>query len=67
MDNLTRFNRASRIFLARLLMVHGTNAPTILRQLADELEGLEEDRQCCNDDVEADFSEIHRLSGGVIQ
>ena len=30
------------MFLARLLMVHGENAPEVLRRIADELEWLAE-------------------------
>ena len=30
------------MFLARLLMVHGENAPEVLRRMADELEWLAE-------------------------
>jgi hypothetical protein len=32
------------VFLARLLMVHGEDAPEVLRRMADELEWLEADR-----------------------
>jgi len=42
--DLEKFQRACRVFLARLLMVHGTEAPEVLRQLADELKLLEVDR-----------------------
>ena len=31
------------MFLARLLIVRGTDAPDVLRRIADELEWLEED------------------------
>ena len=43
MTDLQKFQRVCRVFLARLLMIHGTNAPAILRQLADELEWLEQE------------------------
>jgi hypothetical protein len=33
------------VFLARLLIVHGPDAPHVLRRIADELEWLEEDAQ----------------------
>lgn len=32
------------MFLARLLMVHGEDAPELLRRMADELESLEAER-----------------------
>jgi hypothetical protein len=32
------------VFLARLLMVHGEDAPDVLRRMADELEWLEAER-----------------------
>ena len=41
MTDLEKFQRACRVFLARLLMVHGENAPEVLRRMADELEWLE--------------------------
>ena len=41
MSDLTKLHRASRVFLARLLIVHGTDALEVLRQLADELDQLE--------------------------
>jgi len=40
--DLQRFQRASRVLLARLLIVHGTEAPEVLRRLADELDWLAE-------------------------
>ena len=40
MTDLEKFQRASRVFLARLLMVHGEDAPEVLRRMADELEWL---------------------------
>ena len=44
--NLQKFQRACRVFLARLLMVHGCNAPEVLRRIAlhvnlDNMRGLE--------------------------
>ena len=39
------YQRAARVFLARLLMVHGPDAPHVLRRIANELEWLEEDAQ----------------------
>ena len=42
---LQKFQRVTRVFLARSLMVHGEDAPGVLRQMADELEWLEEDAQ----------------------
>ena len=44
MDETRKFWRVGRVFLARLLRVHGRDAPAVLRQLADELEALERDR-----------------------
>ena len=44
MDETRKFWRIGRVFLARLLRVHGRDAPALLRQLADELEELERDR-----------------------
>ena len=41
MTDLEKFQRACRVFLARLLMVHGEVAPHILRRMADEFEWLE--------------------------
>ena len=38
MTDLQKFQRACRVFLARLLMVHGEDAPEVLRRLADELQ-----------------------------
>ena len=40
MDNNTRLHRATRVFLARLLMVYGTQAGDILRRMAGELDYL---------------------------
>jgi hypothetical protein len=42
MTDLQIFQRACRVFLARLLMVHGEDAPEVLRRMADELEWLAE-------------------------
>ena len=39
-----KFQRACRVFLARLLMVYGEDAPEMLRRMADELEWLEAER-----------------------
>ena len=50
MKDLTRWHRAARVFLARLLMVHGEDAPEVLRRMADELEWLEADRIAKLDD-----------------
>ena len=44
MTYLEKFQRACRVFLARLLTVHGEDAPEVLRRLADELEWLEAER-----------------------
>ena len=44
MTDLQKFQRACRVFLARLLMVHGEDAPEVLRRMADELEELEAER-----------------------
>ena len=44
MSDLTRWHRTARVFLARLLMVHGEAAPDVLRRMADELEWLEAER-----------------------
>lgn len=44
MSDLTRWRRTARVFLACLLMVHGENAPEVLRRMADELEWLEAER-----------------------
>ena len=41
MTDLQKFQRACRVFLARLLIVHGEDAPEVLRRMADELEWLE--------------------------
>jgi len=38
MTDLEKFQRACRVFLARLLMVHGPSAPDLLRRTADELQ-----------------------------
>jgi hypothetical protein len=43
MNDFQKFQRACRVFLARLLLVYGTDAPTILRRMADELEQLQRD------------------------
>jgi len=40
--HLQKFQRVCRVFLARLLMVHGKDAPDVLRRMADELEWLAE-------------------------
>jgi len=40
MTELEKFQRATRVFLARLLIVHGEDAPDLLRRMADELEWL---------------------------
>ena len=42
MSDLTRWHRTVRVFLARLLMVHGEDAPKLLRRMVDELELLAE-------------------------
>lgn len=42
---LVQYQRAARVFLARLLMIHGPKAPDVLRRIADELEWLGEDAQ----------------------
>jgi len=44
MTELQKFQRACRVFLARLLMVYGPAAPEVLRRMADELEWLEAER-----------------------
>jgi hypothetical protein len=44
MNELTRWHRAARVFLAHLLMVHGKDAPDVLRRMADELEELDAER-----------------------
>jgi hypothetical protein len=44
MTDLQKFQRACRVFLARLLMIHGEDAPEVLRRIADELEWLERER-----------------------
>ena len=44
MTDLERFQRACRVFLARLLTVHGEDAPDVLRRMADELAWLEAER-----------------------
>ena len=41
---LQKFQRACRVFLARLLMVYGPAAPDVLRRMADEGEWLEQER-----------------------
>ncbi len=43
MTDLEKSHRAARVFLARLLMVHGEDAPDVMRRMADELEWLEAD------------------------
>ena len=40
MDNDTRLHRATRVFLAQLLTVYGTEAGDILLRMADELDCL---------------------------
>jgi len=42
--DLQNFQRACRVFLARLLMFHGEDAPEVLGRMADELEWLEAER-----------------------
>ena len=42
---LARGKRAARVFLARLLIVYGPDAPDVLWRIADELEWLEDDAQ----------------------
>ena len=42
MTDLQKFQRACRVFLARLLTVHGEDAPDVLRCMTDELEWLAE-------------------------
>lgn len=44
MTDLRKFQRVSRVFLARLLVAFGPAAPDLLRRIADELEWLERDR-----------------------
>ena len=41
MTDLEKFQRTTRVFLARLLMVYGPAAPEMLRRMADELGWLE--------------------------
>jgi len=43
MTDPQKFQRACRVFLARLLMVYGPAAPDLLRRLADELKWLNAD------------------------
>jgi len=43
MTHLQKFQRACRVFLVRLVMVYGTDAPEVLRRMADELEWLNAD------------------------
>jgi hypothetical protein len=43
MTDLQKFQRVCRVFLARLVMVYGTDAPEVLRRMADELEWLNAD------------------------
>jgi hypothetical protein len=42
---LVSYHRAARAFLARLIRIHGAEAPEVLRRIAQELEWLEEDRK----------------------
>lgn len=44
MTELQKFQRACRVFLARLIMVYGPAVPDLLRGIADELEWLEQER-----------------------
>jgi hypothetical protein len=44
MTDLQKFQRVCRVFLARLLIVHGPDAPLVLQRIADELEWLA--REC---------------------
>ena len=44
MTDLQKVQRASRVFLARVLTVHGEDAPDVLRRMADEVEWLEAER-----------------------
>jgi hypothetical protein len=44
MTDLEKFQRACRVFLARLLAAYGSAAPDLLRRMADELELLEQER-----------------------
>jgi hypothetical protein len=43
--DLQKCHRVCRVFLSRLLMVHGEDAPEVLRRIADELEWLAQDAQ----------------------
>ena len=40
-----RYQPAARVFLVRLPILNGPDAPHVLRRIADELEWLEEDAQ----------------------
>ncbi len=51
MTDLQKFQRAARVFLARRLIIHGTDAPHVLRRIADELEWLEEDATSADENV----------------
>ena len=42
MNDPPKLQRACHVFLARLLMVHGEDAPDSLRPMAEELEWLAE-------------------------
>ncbi len=42
MTDLQKLQRECRVFLARVLMVHGWHAPDVLRRMADALEWLAE-------------------------
>jgi hypothetical protein len=44
MTDVQNFQRACRVFLARLLTVYGPAAPDLLGRMADELERLEAER-----------------------
>jgi hypothetical protein len=57
MDKIARLHRASRVFLACLLLAYGSAAPDVLRRMADELEWLAAD-------VEADEGSPESGSSG---
>jgi hypothetical protein len=61
MEDTTRLHRATRVFLASLLITFGSAAPDVLRQMADELDGLAAEMN--SDDVPTEPG-AHEPSGG---
>ncbi len=58
MDNNRRLHRATRVFLASLLISFGASASDVLRQMADELDGLASEMNLDDSRAEPDTGDL---------